>query len=75
MNTDMTELTKLERTICKGLQAYDARNRLIADLVASGVRQADVARHINAVRKKMGAPPITPDAVAATIKRVEKHSE
>lgn len=75
MEHELTELDKLERTICKGLQAYEERNRLVAELVAGGVRQADVARRINAVRTKMGAPVITPDAVAATIKRVRAHNE
>jgi len=68
----LDDLDRLERTICKGLAAYDARNDLIVSLVKAGHRQADIARRINAVRKKVGAPPITPDAIAATIKRVEK---
>lgn len=68
----LRDLEKLERTICRGLAAYDERNELIVALVHAGHRQADIARAINSIRKKVGAPPITPDAIAATIKRVEK---
>lgn len=71
-NPTLKDLDNLERVICKGLIAYDARNDLIKALVASGHKQADIARRINIVRKKLGAPQITPDAVAATIKRVDK---
>lgn len=69
------ELERLERTIVKGLDAFETRNLLIADLIRSGHRQIDITRAINAVRKRMDAPEITPDAIAATIKRVEKRSQ
>ena len=68
----LATLASLEKTIVTGLLAYEKRNELIAALVADGTRQADVARCVNAVRKDMGAPMITPDAIAATIKRVER---
>lgn len=68
----MDELDRLEREIVRGLLAYERRNRLIVDLVANGIRQADIARAINNVRSGMGAEPITPDAVAATLKRVKR---
>jgi hypothetical protein len=66
------ELQRLEREICKGLHAYDKRNALVCEMVANGIRQADVARAINEVRSRMNSPQITPDAVAATIKRVQR---
>jgi predicted PilT family ATPase len=68
-NNDVEELKRLERLIAKGIQAYDQRNALIVALVARGHKQADVARIINRVREKLGVPLITPDAIAATIKR------
>lgn len=68
----LKELERLERTIVKGLEAYEQRNVLICDLLADGHRQIDVTRAINAVRTKMNAPVITPDAVAATLKRVQR---
>lgn len=67
---DVDELQRLERLIARGIQAYDQRNALIVALVERGHTQADVARIINRVREKIGVPPITPDAIAATIKRV-----
>ena len=69
-NTDVDELQRLERLIARGIQAYDRRNALIVALVDRGHKQADVARIINRVREKLGVPLITPDAIAATIKRV-----
>lgn len=66
----LQELDRLEKIIAKGLTTYSERNDLIVSLVANGVRQADIARRINKVREKAGAPTVTPDAVAATIKRV-----
>lgn len=71
-NTDVDELMRLERLIARGIQAYDRRNALIVALVERGHKQADVARIINRVREKLGVPLITPDAIAATIKRVKK---
>lgn len=73
-NHTLKDLDSLERTIVKGIQAYEARNALIVYLVDSGVKQAEVARRINSIREKMGAEPITPDAIAATMKRVAKRS-
>jgi hypothetical protein len=69
------ELDALERTIVKGLKAYDLRNELICRLVENGVKQADIARRLNTVRVKMDAPSLTPDAVAATLKRAEKRAK
>jgi hypothetical protein len=66
----LDELDKLERVIVKGLLAFDERNALIAALVANGYKQADIARRLNAIRAALGAPTITPDAIAATLKRV-----
>jgi hypothetical protein len=68
-NGHSRELEKLEATIVKGLLAYARRNEIISELVKDGHKQADITRRINAVRTKLGAPTITPDAVAATIKR------
>jgi len=68
-NTEIDELQRLERLIAKGIQAYDRRNAIIVALVERGHTQADVARIINRVREKLGVPTITPDAIAATIKR------
>jgi hypothetical protein len=70
----LKQLAKLEKTIVLGLHAYDERNQLIVDLVASGVKQAEISRLLNDVRIKLKAPVLTPDAVAATIKRVQKKS-
>lgn len=66
------DLEKLERIIVKGINAYDERNELICALVAHGTRQADVARALNAVRRKLNAPELTPDAIAATLKRAQR---
>jgi hypothetical protein len=69
-NNDIDELQRLERLIARGIKAYDERNALIVALVNRGHKQVDVARIINRVREKLGVPLITPDAIAATIKRV-----
>jgi hypothetical protein len=76
-NTDpsLTDLNTLEKTIVDGQRAYETRNALIVSLVESGVSQASVARHLNALRAAWGAPTITPDAIAATIKRVKKNRD
>lgn len=71
----LKELETLERVIVKGLQAYDRRNALICEMVDSGHRQSELARAINKVRAKMKAPQITPDAIAATMKRVSKKTQ
>jgi hypothetical protein len=71
IHNDVDELKRLERLIAKGIQAYDRRNALIVALVERGHKQADVARIINRERQKLGVPLITPDAIAATIKRVK----
>ena len=73
--TKLKELERLERTIVKGLDAFEIRNRLICDLIKDGHRQIDITRSINGVRKRMNAPEITPDAIAATIKRLEKKAQ
>ena len=70
----LTELDRLEKIIAKGLTTYNERNNLIVSLVAIGIKQAEIARRINKVRAKMGAPTVTPDAVAATLKRVAKRA-
>lgn len=70
--TKLHELESLERVICKGLATYDERNRLIVRLVEQGVRQAEITRRLNKVRQKMNVATITPDAVAATMRRVYK---
>ena len=70
----MKELERLERTIVKGLEAYEVRNALIAELIRAGHRQIDITRSINGVRRRMNAPEITPDAIAATIKRLERRA-
>jgi hypothetical protein len=67
---DVAELQRLERLIARGIKAYDERNALIVALVNRGHKQVDVARIINRERQKLGVPLITPDAIAATIKRV-----
>ena len=69
-DSDVDELQRLERLIARGIKAYDERNALIVALVNRGHKQVDVARIINRVREKLGVPLITPDAIAATIKRV-----
>ena len=68
-NNDIDELQRLERLIARGIKAYDERNALIVALVNRGHKQVDVARIINRERKKLGVALITPDAIAATIKR------
>jgi hypothetical protein len=70
----LTELDRLEKIIAKGLTTYNERNNLIVSLVAIGIKQAEIARRINKVREKMGAPTVTPDAVAATLKRVARRA-
>ena len=69
---DTPLLEKLETLICRGLNAYEQRNQLIADLVADGHRQTDIARRLNAVRARHGSPQITPDAIAATLNRLKR---
>lgn len=66
----LDDLDRLERVIVAGLLAFDERNATIATLVANGHKQADIARRLNAIRAALGAPTITPDAIAATLKRV-----
>ena len=73
--TKLKELERLERTIVKGLEAFEIRNRLICELIRDGHRQIDITRSLNGVRKRMNAPEITPDAVAATIKRLDKKAK
>lgn len=70
----LQHLEQLEKTIARGLASYDERNHLIVSLVEQGVRQAEVARRLNKVRAKIGVATITPDAVAATMRRVYKAS-
>ena len=67
-----TELDHLEETIARGLAAYSRRNEIIAALVDSGERQADVCRRLNATRERIGVEPLTPDAIAATLTRVRR---
>lgn len=74
-NAKLRELERLERTIVKGLEAFDTRNQLICDLIKDGHRQIDITRSLNAVRRRMNAPELTPDAVAATIKRLERKTK
>jgi hypothetical protein len=69
---DTPQLERLETLICKGIRAYEERNQLIADLVRQGHKQSDIARRLNAVRAKHGAPQITPDAIAATLNRLKR---
>lgn len=69
---DTPELERLEALICKGQLAYERRNELIAELVRAGHRQTDIARRLNAIRAKHGAPQITPDAIAATLNRLKR---
>lgn len=71
----LRELEKLERTIVKGLEAFERRNTLICELIEDGHRQIDITRTINAVRRRMDASEITPDAIAATIKRQERKTK
>jgi hypothetical protein len=68
---DVAELQRLERLIARGIKAYDRRNAIIVALVDRGHRQTDVARIINREREKLGVALITPDAIAAAIKRVK----
>jgi hypothetical protein len=68
--TPLEQLIRLERMICDGLSAYEARNQLIVDLVAAGVSKAEIARQLNAVRDHEGAPRLTPAAITATCKRL-----
>jgi len=68
----LKELHRLEKIIAHGLATYNQRNELIVRLVESGVRQAEVTRRLNKVRTEMGVATITPDAVAATMRRVYK---
>lgn len=63
------ELDVLEGRICRGLGAFPKRNKMIADLVADGWTQADITRRLNRTRARLGAPLLTPDAIAATINR------
>lgn len=76
MTTDkqLAELARLETVISRGLAAYDERNRLIADLVEQGIKQAEVTRRLNAVRSKVGVATLGPCAVAAVMRRVEKEA-
>jgi hypothetical protein len=68
----LAKLAELETKIAKGIATYSERNTLIVRLVESGVSQAEVTRRLNAVRKQAGVATITPDAVAATMRRVYK---
>jgi hypothetical protein len=69
---DVEVLIRLERLIARGVQAYDRRNAVIVALVERGHKQADIARIINRVREKIGVPVITPDAIAAVVKRYKQ---
>lgn len=71
----LEDLVSLEKVIVKGINAYAKRNALIVALVEAGHKQAEIARQINAVRAENGAPKITPDAIAATLKRVSKRTK
>jgi len=65
-------LEQLEAVIARGLLAYEERNRLIVRLVEQGEAKASVVRRLNRVRERLGVPTLTPDSVAATIRRVAK---
>ena len=65
-------LEQLEATIARGLLAYEERNALIVRLVEGGEAKASVCRRLNRVRERLGVPTLTPDSVAATIRRAGK---
>lgn len=69
MRLPAQELDRLEAQICRGLLAYPQRNKLIADLVRDGWTQAELTRRLNRIRVRFGVPELTPDAIAAVIKR------
>lgn len=72
----LDRLEAIETVVAQGLVAFDERNEIIYRLVQTGWRQADITRRINAVRKAINAPEITPDAVGATVRRVaRKHGQ
>lgn len=68
----MDELERLERVICDGLRAYEARNREIVRLVDSGVTKMEVTRRLNAVRAEFGVPGLSATAVTQTCKRFDR---
>lgn len=68
----LAELARLETVIANGLLAYEARNRLIVQLVEQGTSQAEVTRRLNKVREKMQVATLSPCAVPATLRRAHK---
>lgn len=71
MNVEKAErqLRDLEAAYVLGQRALKERNQLILDMVASGVRQADVFRTLNDARVEVGGEPITRDAVFMLVYR------
>jgi hypothetical protein len=65
-------LEQLEATIVRGLLAYEERNRLIVRMVEEGEPQARLVRRLNRVRERLGAATLSPDSIAATVRRVGK---
>lgn len=68
---DEHRLEQLEAVIARGIAAYTERNRLIARMVEQGTPKASLARRLNRVRERVGVPTLTPDAITATLRRVE----
>lgn len=69
---EVQELDRLERKICRGIGSFARRNELIIKLVADGWSQVGITRRLNRIRVGLGVDPLTPDAIAATIKRQKK---
>jgi uncharacterized coiled-coil protein SlyX len=67
---DERRLEELEAKIARGLAAYAERNQLIYDMTMRGYRQADLVRRLNRIRALLGVSTLTPDSIAATIRRV-----
>lgn len=66
---DIAELIDIERKIATANVASKKRNQLLAALVDSGHRQADITRTINEVRQEAGDEPVTLGSVHIAIRR------
>lgn len=66
------ELERLEHIIIDGQQALQARNQLVATMLANGVRHATITHRLNRVRSIRGAKRLSPHAVFAIQRRVDK---
>ena len=67
--TTETTLEDLETKVIEGQKALADRNRLLVDLANSGHSSASLYHRLNAVRKDLGARPLSRDAIHVAIRR------